>query len=139
MQSARIFTQDRIALLGQLVRYGITGGLATLVNIGIYHAGIAFLALDPKLAWTLGFLGAVVTGYIIHSKWSFRGHGNRDNVGRNVFRFVLVSLISFSLNLFWVWLFVQHLRLPSWSPDPLVIGITPLLVFWLNRQWVFAE
>ena len=66
MQSARIFTQDRIALLGQLVRYGITGGLATLVNIGIYHAGIAFLALDPKLAWTLGFLGAVVTGYIVH-------------------------------------------------------------------------
>ena len=31
-------TIERIALLGQLLRYGITGVFASLVNIGIYHA-----------------------------------------------------------------------------------------------------
>jgi putative flippase GtrA len=138
MQSARIFTQDRIALLGQLVRYGITGGLASLVNIGIYHAGVKLFGTDPNLAWTIGFLGAAVAGYLVHSRWSFKGHGNRDDVWRNSSRFFVVSLISFALNSFWVWVLVRHFALPLWAPYPFALGVTPLLVFWLNRQWVFG-
>lgn len=138
MQSARIFTQDRIALLGQLVRYGITGGLASLVNIGIYHAGVKLFGIDPNLAWTIGFLGAALTGYLVHSRWSFKGHGRRDDLWRNSSRFIVVSLISFALNSFWVWLLVRHFVLPIWAPYPFALGLTPLLVFWLNRQWVFG-
>ena len=138
MQSARILTQDRLALLGQLMRYGITGGLASLVNIVIYHVGVKAFGLDPNFAWTLGFLGAAATGYVVHSRWSFRGHGRRDDVWRNTSRFMIVSLISFALNSFWVWLLVRHYALPVWAPYPFALGVTPLLVFWLNRVWVFG-
>jgi putative flippase GtrA len=51
---------------------------------------------------------------------------------------VLVSLIGLALNSFWVWLLVQRLDLPLWAPYPLVLGVTPLAVFALNRRWVFA-
>jgi len=130
-------TRERMALLGQLVRYAVTGLVASFVNIGIYHAGLAFAHLDANLAWTIGFLGAAATGYVIHGNWSFRGHGSRDRQHVRIARFAVVSLISFGLNNFWVWWFVKHLGLPVWTPDLPCLTVTPLLVFWLNRQWVF--
>ena len=127
----------RIELLGQLVRYALTGGLASIVNIAIYWIAAAPLRFDANLAWTMGFVAAVLVGYVVHSRWSFRGHGRRGNLARTGGRFVLVSLVSFALNSFWVWLFVRHYGLPTWAPIPPVLVVTPLLVFWLNRRWVF--
>jgi putative flippase GtrA len=124
-------------VVGQLLRYGLTGGVASVVNIGVYWA-LAAGGMDPNLAWTAGFLAAVLVGYVIHSRWSFKGHGRRDNLARTGGRFFAVSLVSFALNQLWVWLLVRHFELPLWSPYPLVLGLTPLIVFSLNRRWVFA-
>lgn len=124
-------------LLGQLVRYALTGGLASIVNIGVYWI-LAARGMDPNLAWTLGFGAAVLVGYVVHSRWSFRDHGRRDNLARTGGRFVAVSLVSFGLNQLWVWLLVQLWELPLWAPYPLVLGVTPLIVFALNRRWVFG-
>ena len=79
----------------------------------------------------------VLVGYVVHSRWSFKGHGRRDNLARTGGRFVIVSLVSFGLNSFWVWLMVRAFGWPIWSPYPLVLGVTPFAVFWLNRRWVF--
>ena len=124
-------------ILGQLVRYALTGGLATIVNIGVYWI-LAADGMDPNLAWTFGFAAAVLVGYVVHSRWSFRGYGRRGNVARTGGRFVVVSLVSFALNQLWVWLLVQHFDLPLWAPYPLVLVVTPLVIFALNRRWVFA-
>ncbi|WP_340314210.1 GtrA family protein [Rhizorhabdus argentea] len=132
-----IMTRERITLLGQLVRYAVTGVFSSLVNIGIYHVLVKVGGLDPNLAWTIGFVGAASTGYVIHGQWSFKGHGSRDRQVQRIVRYVIVSLISFACNSLWVWLLVQHLDLPLWAPYPPVLCVTPLLVFWLNRQWVF--
>ncbi len=137
MSGRSIISRERIALLGQLFRYAITGVLASIVNIGIYHALVKAAGWDPNLAWSCGFVGAASTGYVIHGQWSFRGHGGRDRQHVRIGRFVIVSLISFALNSLWVWLLVQHMDLPIWAPYPLVLCVTPLLVFWLNRHWVF--
>ncbi len=130
--------EEARALIGQLFRYALTGGLASIVNIGVYHVGAARFGIDPNLAWTLGFIAAVAVGYTVHSNWSFKGHGSRDNLARTGGRFIIVSLISFGLNSFWVWILVRMLELPLWSPYPLALGLTPLLVFTLNRKWVFG-
>lgn len=137
MQDMPLKNRERIALLGQLVRYGITGLLASFINIGIYHACVKLGGLDPNLAWAIGFIGAAGAGYLMHGAFSFRGHGGRDRQHVRIGRFMIVSLISFGLNSFWVWLLVQYLGLPIWAPYPPVLCVTPLLVFWLNRQWVF--
>lgn len=125
-------------LFRQFVRYAITGGLASAVNIGVYWV-LALRGMDPNLAWTIGYVAAVIVGYVIHSRWSFRDHGSRDNVVRTGGRFAIVSLASFGLNQFWVWLLVQRLDLPLWAPYPLALGVTPLLIFSLNRKWVFGS
>jgi len=128
---------DHRSLLGQLLRYSVTGGLASIVNIAVYWFARDFIVMNANVAWTLGFVAAVVVGYIVHSRWSFRGHGRRDNLARTGSRFFIVSLVSFGLNSFWVWLLVERLGGATWWPIPPVLGITPLVVFSLNRRWVF--
>jgi len=124
-------------LFGQLVRYGLTGGLASIVHLVIYWVGATLAGIPALIANLLGYFAAVIVGYVIHSRWSFRGHGRRDNLARTGTRFVIVSLVSLGLNSLWVWLFVERLDGPTWWPMPFMLGVTPLVVFWLNRRWVF--
>jgi putative flippase GtrA len=123
-------------VLSQLFRYAVSGALASVINIGVYHL-LASNGMDENLAWTIGFIGSMAFGFIIHSQWSFRGHGLRDKPVAQGTKFVIVSLFSFACNSFWVWLTVKYFGLPLWAPYPLALGVTPLLIFILNRRWVF--
>lgn len=121
----------------QFLRYALTGVIITLFQIAIYWGLAGPLALDPQLANFAGYLAAVVSGYVLHGRFSFAGHGERDKPVAQAFRFGVVSVLSFALNAFWVWLCVTRLGLPVWTPIPLMVFVTPALVFVLNRQWVF--
>lgn len=125
------------ALHGQLLRYVLTGGFVTALQATVYWALAQKLALHPQLANICGYLVAVATGYLLHGRFTFRGHGKRDQPIAQAVRFMAVSLISLALNAFWVWLTVQVLGWPIWSPIPFMAVVTPGLVFVLNRQWVF--
>lgn len=43
-------TGEGRALIGQLIRYALTGGLASIVNIGLYWVLAARAAMNPNLA-----------------------------------------------------------------------------------------
>lgn len=129
---------EHIVLLGQLIRYILTGGFVTLVHLGIYWTVAQPLRVAPLLANIAAQIFSTTLGYILHSRWSFRGHGQRDNLARTGGRFIAVTAIGFSLNSFWVWLFTGLLHGAVWWPMPAMAIATPLLVFWLNRRWVFA-
>lgn len=125
-------------LFGQLLRYGVSGGVVSAFGVGVYWLAAVPAGIDPLLANLLGYLVAVATGYVMHSRWSFRGHGRRDNPVRTTTRFFLVSLVSLGLNSAWVWLLTDLLHLhPSWPMLPMLF-ITPFVTFALNRRWVFA-
>ncbi len=74
---------------------------------------------------------------MLHGRFSFRGHGERDRPWARAARFVAVSLVSLALNATWVWLCVTWAHWPVWTPIPFMGVVTPGLVFLLNRQWVF--
>ncbi|MBT2188979.1 GtrA family protein [Sphingobium nicotianae] len=122
---------------GQLLRYVLTGGFVTALQAGVYWSLAHWLAVHPQLANFAGYLVAVACGFVLHSRFTFRGHGARDNSVARGARFVAVSLLSLGLNAGWVWLCTQALGWPLWSPIPLMGLVTPALVFVLNRQWVF--
>lgn len=137
--SIRNIIEQRLpcAMIGQFVRFGLVGVFVTLVNFAVYWAGIKLFALDPNLTWAIGFVVAFMIGYQLQSKWSFAGHGAERKALVHGSRYLIVALIGFAFNSLWVWLCVQWLMLPTWSPLPLVLFVTPLLVFMLNRVWVF--
>lgn len=137
MKILQILTPEKQALFWQIVRYGVTGLFVTACQAVIYWTLAAPVGLHPQIANGIGYLAAVAVGYVTHSSFTFRGHGNRDNQAARGVRFVAVSLISYALNALWVWLCVTHMRWPEWSPIPAMLFVTPAVMFGLNRQWVF--
>jgi putative flippase GtrA len=125
-------------VLGQLFRFGLVGGFVTALGAGAYLVAAMAFDIAPLLANVIAYAVAVATGYVLHSRVSFRGHGRRDNLARTTSRFVVVSLISFLLNSFWVWLLTEPLGGPDWWPVVPMLFFTPLVTFALNRRWVFA-
>jgi putative flippase GtrA len=127
---------NRREVLGQLLRFVMTGGFVTALGIGVYALVALGLRWNPQLGNFLAYVVAVVSGYILHSKWSFRGHGS-ERTGSTKARFAAVSVISYALNSFWVWLIYTHLDLGRAAPIVPMLFVTPVVTFVLNRQWVF--
>jgi putative flippase GtrA len=124
---------------GQLVRFGLTGGLLTVLVAAGYWIVADVFHVEPMLSLTLNFLVFTGLGYVLHSRFSFRGHGSREgNAAARTVRFFTVNTIGFLSNQFFVWLLVKQLDGPTWWPVIPILFVTPLLTFALNRRWVFA-
>lgn len=122
---------------GQLLRYAVAGGFVTALQAAVYWLLAQWAGFHPQLANLLGYLVAVASGFVIHGRFTFRGHGGRDRPVARGLRFILASLLSLALNACWVWLCVTRLGWPLWTPVPLMGIVTPAFMFLINRQWVF--
>lgn len=129
------------ALLLQIVRFGIAGVGLTLLVVVLYNMQVYGLGIVPNLATTIAIIIATIPGYLLHSQFSFRGHGDRDAgaLHKRTFRFAMTSLLGFLCNNFGTWLLVVALRLPQWTPSLYFLFVTPIVTFALNRKWVFAD
>lgn len=128
------------AIFGQLIRFGLVGGFVTGLYALVYSPLAKFEIASPQIANLAGYLVAMVTGYVLHSRWSFRDHGTRDNAARTTGRFFIVSLVSLGLNALFVFILTDSAMLdgPWWWPLVPILFVTPLVTFTLNRQWVFG-
>ena len=127
---------DHRTTLGQIVRFGISGAFVTALGVGIYALVALVLRWHPQVGNLLAYLIAMGTGYLVHSRWSFRDHGE-ERTHRTRVRFFVVSLISYALNSFWVWLLYSRLHFTRAVPILPMVFVTPAVTFVLNRQWVF--
>jgi len=131
--------REKRDVLGQLVRFGLVGGFVTLLYALVYSPLAKFGLTSPQVANFCGYLTAMVTGYVLHSRWSFRGHGARDKPASTTGKFFVVSLVSYAMNAFFVFVLTDSAMLdgPWWWPLLPILFVTPAVTFVLNRQWVF--
>src|SRR5690242_8733129 len=100
---------ERRTMVAQLVRFVIAGGLVTALGVAVYALVALVFRWHPQLGNFLAYVVAMAAGYVMHSRWSFRDHGGERTHATRV-KFLIVSVISFALNSFWVWLFFTHLQ-----------------------------
>ena len=124
-------------MLGQLVRFGLVGGFVTGLYAMVYSPLAKYGWTSPQLANFCGYLTAMIVGYVLHSRFSFRGHGSREKPAETTGKFFLVSLVSYVMNAGFVLLLTDWLKGPWWWPLIPILFVTPLVTFLLNRQWVF--
>lgn len=125
----------RREIFWQIVRYGVNGSIVTALYSLVLVVLDSWTHLPLQLCNFAGYIAAVVSGYILHSRVTFRNHGRRDRSSQ--IRFVLASLPSFALNAFWAWLLTDALKLPHWTLYLPIWFVTPAMIFALNRWWVF--
>ena len=77
----------------KIVRFGVTGAIATGVHALVAAAFVNLVAPIPTLANGVAFAVATVFSYVLNTLWSF-GQPLR---GRTLLRFVVVALIGCAL------------------------------------------
>jgi putative flippase GtrA len=121
---------------GQLARFAVVG----LFLAGVYSAIYWYLAtyvMPPVAAVVIAFVVSVSIGFVLHSRWSFRGHGQAED-RRMKLKFLGVQTSGFFLNEIFTWVLTGPLvRGPTWWPLIPAIFVTPFATFLLNRQLVF--
>jgi putative flippase GtrA len=126
--------------MGQLLRFGVVGGLCAVIYSAVYLP-VATYALPRRLAVLAvppAFAVAVTAGFFLHSGWSFRGHGTRGGGAAQPMKFVGVQAAGMVLNLAYAWVLSGMMGYPAWVPLVPAVLVTPLVTFAINRIWVFG-
>ena len=124
----------------QLLRFGIAGGVSTLIYSAIYLPLTTWI-FDREhavFAVPFAFAVAVTAGFFLHSRWSFRGHGTRQAGGVQQARFVAVQGSGMALNAAITWVGTALLGYPAWVPLLPAIAVATIVTFLLNRYLVFG-
>lgn len=130
--------QEHRAVLLQAARYGFAGFVITVLFSACYWLVTELAGLDPMISLAVVFLVFSGISYFTHGAFSFRGHGGRDQQHVRAGRFLIINIVGFLLNQFFVWLLVKQLGGPTWWPIVPFIFVTPWVTFALHRRWVYA-
>lgn len=136
MAALKTTLQSKKHLFGQLFRFGIVGGLATLVNSAVFVLLVDKLKLAPLLGNFLAFLAASFVSYFGHSWWTFK-HTKHSH--EKLMKFLLTSLINLGLNSLFVWILMHLLHQSAYIATLPMIFITPLITFAISKYWVFKH
>lgn len=127
-------------VLGQLLRFGIAGGISTLIYSAVYLPLTTWVWPGPRAVYAVpfAFAVAVTIGFFLHSRWSFKGHGTREPGGMQQIKFVAVQASGVGLNALVTWVGTALLGYPAWAPLLPAVLIATVFTFILNRWLVFA-
>lgn len=126
-----------VRLIRQVVKYGISGGLAAagawIVSIALYHlAGFPYV-LDQGT----GFIAGTAINYPVSRRWAF--HSHYPTVLPQLTVFLTVTLIGLGINEGTLWVAVSRFHL--WVPMAMGIGLFTAFVwnFTMNRWLTFGK
>ena len=134
-------------LSARLVRFGLVGGVGFLVDVGIFNLlrstiwTPAHLAEGPLLAKVISTLCAIAVNWIGNRYWAFRDH-RRDDVAREGFAFLAVSLLGLLVSVACLWVSHDLLGFHTALDDNVAtnvigLGLGTAVRFALYRSWVY--
>lgn len=125
-------------MFAQLGRYAVAGATAAAVYALVYllvagqlPAGQAAFAVVPA------FLISLFVSFQLHSRWSFAGHGSREEKIAQPLRFLVIQAVGLVTNFVITYVVTAVLLAPNWVALVPSLTLTPLLTFALQRHWVF--
>ncbi|WP_294189353.1 GtrA family protein [uncultured Sphingomonas sp.] len=124
----------------QLVRFGIAGGISTLIYSAVYLPLTAWVLPRAEAVWAVppSFLVAVTCGFFLHSRWSFKGQGAHSSGPAQQLKFVGVQASGMALNALVTWIGTAHLGLAPWVPLLPAVALATIVTFLLNKYLVFV-
>lgn len=123
-------------MLGQLIRFGGVGGIATLTHVLVALAAQRWMPVSVQQANFLGFLVAVALSYVGHARFTF--HAPVGSAAQ-VQRFAFLSLLGLATSSSTVWLVNTVLGFSFGTAMAVVAILVPAATFLAMRFWVFRH
>ncbi|MDJ1371327.1 GtrA family protein [Gulosibacter molinativorax] len=136
-------------LVGQLLKFGLIGGLGVFVDLGVYTLLRTTIltpeahALGPMVAKVIATLVAIAWSWLGNRFWTFRKHrATGQHATREGLEFLGVSLAGMVIGLVPLWITHYLLGWQSLVVDNVSnligIGLGSVFRFALYRWWVYS-
>lgn len=123
-------------VLGEIVRFGLTGGAATLMHLGVGLGLHYALGVGAFAANFFAFGCALLVSYLGNSRFVFPGSSG----GSGAFaRFSAVAVLGLCLNQAIVFVGVGLWDRPYWQALAVVVSAVPAGMFMLVKFWALRR
>jgi putative flippase GtrA len=125
----------QLSLGTQIWRFVLTGGLAAVVDFGLYVALLA-AGLHVNLAKTLSFIAGTTTAYLINRRWTFQAPPSKKRFVAVVVLYAVTYAVQIGINYFFYMEFEDQ---PWRVPVAFVIaqGTATVINFIVQRLVIF--
>lgn len=125
----------QLSLSTQIWRFVLTGGLAAVVDFGLYVALLA-AGLHVNLAKTLSFIAGTTTAYLINRRWTFQAPPSKKRFVAVVVLYAVTYAVQIGINYYFYMEFEDQ---PWRVPVAFVIaqGTATVINFIVQRLVIF--
>ena len=127
--------QPNLTLTTQIWRFLATGGLAAVVDFGLYVVFLE-LGLHVNTAKTLSFIAGTITAYLINRRWTFQAEHSHARFVAVCVLYALTYAVQVGINYFF---YMQFEDKPWRVPVAFVIaqGTATVINFVVQRMVIF--
>ena len=119
----------------QLLRYTIVG-LGSNVALYAGYLLATSLGMGPKMAMTLLYATGILVTFLFNRHWTFRDRGNAQGA---LIRYIIIYGLGYLVNFTGLYLFVDQIGYPHQIVQGILIILVAMLLFLLQRFWVFTN
>lgn len=123
-------------LLTQILKFGIVGGIATIIDWIIYYLLYNYLGINPLIANILSFSISVIYNYIASVKWVFNVNENKSKL-RMFIEFILFAVLGLILTELLLWIQIDKLNINKMIAKIIATGI--VMIFNFVTRKIFLE
>lgn len=127
-------------IIGQFLRYFVTGGLAFIVDFGVFALSLYYFEIHYLVSNLIGLMAGNVVNYLLSIGWVFSSEKRKMKKHRllEITVFVLISLLGMGLNEFLMYLFVGVLAIQE-MVSKIVAAIIVLLYNFFARKYILFK
>lgn len=123
-------SRDRLA---ELVRFGLVGGLSTVLYLGVY-ALLVSVGAGLALAALAAFAVSTTSGYLLHHRFTFR---TDDPTANGWVRWLALQGTVIAINIALLTVLVHGAGLNRIVAQVVLLPVIPVLTFLASRRLVF--
>ncbi len=138
LQNLAGYLKYKKKLFKEFIKFGIVGGIGTLINIGILYFFTEKFGIHYLISAIFSFIIAMTSNFILNKIWTFK-ENVREKIGKKYLQFSLVSIAALLVNLLFLYIFTDVLGIYYIISQILAIGISLIINFVGNKRWTFSK
>jgi len=124
--------------LRQFIKFGLVGGINTVLDFGVYLALTRWLDLHYLVANLVAFILAASSSFILNKYWTFRDN-RLAGLTFQYLKFLIVSTVGAALTELTLFALVHFAGWPDIVAKIMAIGVVMFWNFFANKHWTFRR